>query len=562
MLRKTVLPSTVVLMLLVPVISLSQVTLQPFLSGLSSPILLTNAHDGSNRLFIVQQGGKIMVLQPGSSTPTLFLDITANVVSGGEQGLLGLTFHRQYTTNRKFYVCYTRAGDGAEIVSEFLVSTTNPNVADPASERVLLVVPDPFPNHNGGMVEFGPDGYLYISFGDGGSANDPGNRAQDINQLLGKILRIDINTPVGTPYLSPSTNPFFGTTPGRDEIYAYGFRNTWRFSFDRATGQLWAGDVGQDQREEVDIVTLGGNYGWRTYEGTLCTGLNPTQCTGVGFVGPILEYGHTGGRCSITGGYVYRGPSGALPAGNYVYGDYCTGEIFLWNGTSAQMVMDTALNISSFGEDESGEVYVVGLGGTISKFINPNPCPLPAPAGLAPSGIVANSRPTLSWNAVPGAADYLLYLIPTADAILGNPAPSPITVATNSYTPPSALTQLDYAWTVAARSPSCGTSAFAPAKLFTIGGSCPLSPPSAMTPTGTAPPLPTFTWSSVANASLYVLYVVNASNSSIVLQKLVASPSYTATTALPSGNYAWVAFAYNSSCNASATSNVRTFVVP
>jgi hypothetical protein len=336
--------------------------------GLSSPLLLTNARDGSHRRFIVEQGGVIKVLQPDTAGPWVFLNITTKVLSGGEQGLLGLAFHPQYLTNRRFFVNYTRKPDGATVIAEYKASVGNPNVAD-TTETVLLVIPQPFANHNGGMVEFGPDGFLYIGMGDGGAGNDPGNRAQDINNLLGKILRIDVDTPNGqVPYSSPPSNPFFGATPGADEIYAVGMRNPWRFSFDRVTGELYVGDVGQSAREEIDIVTSGGNYGWRIWEGNNCTGNDPTLCNPAGFVFPIVEYSHTGGRCSVTGGYVYRGSRWNLPVGGYVYGDYCTGEIFLHlNGTSTR-VLDRPINISSFGEDEAGEVYVVGLGGTVHRF--------------------------------------------------------------------------------------------------------------------------------------------------------------------------------------------------
>jgi glucose/arabinose dehydrogenase len=272
------------------------IQLEPVLTGLSSPLYLTSARDGTNRLFIVEQPGTIKVLQPGATTPTVFLDITSRVLSGGEQGLLGLAFHPQYTTNRRFFLDYTRQPDGATVIAEYQASTTDPNVAG-TSETVLLVIPQPFANHNGGMIEFGPDGFLYIGMGDGGSGNDPGNRAQNINELLGKILRIDIDHPSGSlPYSSPPDNPFFGATPGRDEIYAVGFRNPFRFSFDRLTGQLFAGDVGQAAREEVDIVTRGGNYGWRVFEGTLCTNLDPALCSSGSYVAPIAQYGHTGGR--------------------------------------------------------------------------------------------------------------------------------------------------------------------------------------------------------------------------------------------------------------------------
>jgi glucose/arabinose dehydrogenase len=349
--------------------------LQPFLSGLSSPLYITNAGDGTNRLFIVEQGGIIKVVQPGSTTPTVFLNITSRVLSGGERGLLGLAFHPQYSTNRRFFVNYTRQTDGATVIAEYTASTGNPNVAN-TTENVFLVIAQPFSNHNGGMIEFGQDGFLYIGMGDGGSANDPGNRAQNINDLLGKMLRINVDVPDGaTPYSSPPTNPFFGSTPGRDEIYAVGLRNPFRWSFDRVTGQLIAGDVGQGAREEVDIITLGGNYGWRVFEGTLCTNLGPPSCASPGFTHtpPITEYSHSGGRCSITGGYVYRGSSGTFAAGTYLFADFCTGEIFQFFDSTQSVLMDTSLSISSFGEDEAGELYVVNLGGTVLKMANTTP---------------------------------------------------------------------------------------------------------------------------------------------------------------------------------------------
>jgi hypothetical protein len=255
------------------------------------------------------------------------------------------------------------------------------------------VILQPFANHNGGMIEFGPDQFLYIGMGDGGSANDPGNRAQNINDLLGKILRIDVDQSVGgVPYSSPADNPFFGVTAGRDEIYAIGMRNPFRFSFDRITGQLFAGDVGQNAREEVDIITRGGNYGWRVMEGSICNpGFGGGVCAPIG-IAPVAEYAHSTGRCSITGGYVYRGSQFSLPFGAYVYGDFCTGEIFMLSGGSAGVLLDTALNISSFGEDEAGEIYVVGLDGTINRISNPNPPPaVPAPV-IQSAGLIRHSN--------------------------------------------------------------------------------------------------------------------------------------------------------------------------
>lgn len=352
----------------------ANIRLQRVVSGLTNPVFVTNAHDGTNRLFILEQDGKIKVLQPGANTPTVFLNITSRVLSGGERGLLGLAFHPHYPANPRFYVDYTRAGDGATVIAEYQVSR-NRNVAIPV-ETVLLVIPQPYPNHNGGMLAFGPDGYLYIGMGDGGSGYDPENRAQNINELLGKILRIDVNHANGrVPYSSPSTNPFWGTAPGADEIYAYGLRNPWRFSFDRLTGHLYAGDVGQDHREEVDLIIRGGNYGWRSWEGTFCTGFSPdVACTGAGFIFPITEYNtHELGRCSITGGYVYRGLAASLPLGSYVFGDFCSGEIFLLANNSVSILLHTSLAISSFGEDEHGEIFLVNLGGTIDRIASTPP---------------------------------------------------------------------------------------------------------------------------------------------------------------------------------------------
>jgi glucose/arabinose dehydrogenase len=368
----------------------ARIQLEQVVGGLSSPIYVTNAKDTSNRLFIVEKPGRIKVLQPGATSPTVFLDIVSRVRSAeSERGLLGLAFHPQFVMNRRFFVNYTRQPDGATVISEFRVSATNPNVAE-TTETVLLTIPQPFANHNGGMIEFGPDELLYIGMGDGGDAFDPGNRAQNIEELLGKMLRIDVDRPAGgLPYSSPADNPFFGSTPGRDEIYAVGLRNPWRFSFDRATGQLIAGDVGQGQREEIDIITRGGNYGWRVFEGTVCTNRGPASCATPGFTAPIAEYAHTNGRCSITGGYVYRGVRSTFPTGAYIYGDFCTGEIFMLRGSAQTPVIDAGFNISSFGEDEAGELYVVNIGGSVHRIVETNS---PPPVALSIDSAVVRRR--------------------------------------------------------------------------------------------------------------------------------------------------------------------------
>ena len=363
--------------------------LQPFLTGLNRPVMIRGSNDGTKRLFILQQTGLIRVVQQGSVTPTDFMNlsskITVPVSSSDERGLLGLVFHPQYASNGKFYVNYTRVGDGATVVSEYRVSASNPNQGDLATERILFTVPQPFSNHNGGNLNFGADGYLYIGMGDGGSSNDPGNRAQNPSQLLGKMLRIDVNVPANSPvqYLIPPTNPFTGantarcdngsTTSGNtcQEIWTLGMRNPWRWSFDRGTNTLWVADVGQNAVEEVNIIPNGGgNYGWRVYEGTSCTGNDPGLCNPANYIMPAFQYTHTGGRCSITGGYVYRGTQGSLPAGAYTYADYCSGEIW-YRTTSQQIVLlqDTPRNVISFGEDDDSEIYVCYSNGQIDKIV-------------------------------------------------------------------------------------------------------------------------------------------------------------------------------------------------
>jgi uncharacterized protein (TIGR03437 family) len=352
----------------------TNIQLQQVAIGFSSPVLVTNARDGSNRLFIVEQTGKIRVLQPEATIPTDFLNITNKIVSGGERGLLGLAFHPNFKTNRKFYVNYTRSGDGATVVSEFQASAGNRDVAE-TTERIVITIAQPFSNHNGGMIEFGPDGYLYIGMGDGGSGNDPGNRSQNINDLLGKMLRIDINRTEGAlQYGIPPDNPFAGATAGRDEIFAVGVRNPWRWSFDRLSGQLYVADVGQGVKEWVHIVERGKNYGWATWEGTRCNAQKPAgapECAALPLIPPLLEYDHTAGRCSITGGYVYRGARFTFPYGAYIYGDYCTGEIWQFVNGQNTLLLDATFSLSSFGEDEGGEIYVSALNtGVIYRLTN------------------------------------------------------------------------------------------------------------------------------------------------------------------------------------------------
>jgi glucose/arabinose dehydrogenase len=336
--------------------------------GLSRPTFATHAGDGTGRLFVVEKAGRIRIVAGGTTQSQPFLDITDRVgSSGSEQGLLSVAFHPQYRANGLFFVDYTDR-NGNTMISRFHISA-DANRADPSSERTVLTVDQPEANHNGGQLAFGPDGYLYIGMGDGGGAGDRHGRqgnGQNRATLLGKILRIDVNGK--SPYAMPPDNPFVGQSGVRPEIWAIGLRNPWRFSFDRATGDLFIADVGQNQLEEVNFQPVhsrgGQNYGWRIMEGSEC--FNPsTGCNKTNLVLPVVEYSHDFG-CSITGGYRYRGKNIPALDGVYFFGDYCSGRVWTLTGDAQAgwtktEVLQTKDNISSFGEDEGGELYLMGL---------------------------------------------------------------------------------------------------------------------------------------------------------------------------------------------------------
>ncbi len=365
----------------------TQVTFTPVVSGLFAPVFMTSP-PGDPRLFIVEQGGTIRVFKDGALLPTPFLSIDAAVVGGGEQGLLGLAFHPDYPRDNRFFIYYTAetspAGAGAQVVAEYKTSAENPDVADAASEVRLMEIADFAGNHNGGMLAFGRDGYLYIGSGDGGGGGDPQQTGQDDASLLGKILRIDVNE--AGRYAIPADNPFADSPGGpadpRPEIWARGLRNPWRFSFDRQNGDLYIGDVGQDSIEEVSYYPADGapgpNFGWSSMEGTSC--FNPgSGCDQSGKQMPISEYAHGNNRTSVTGGYVYRG--GCMPdmQGTYVFGDYGSGEIwgFAYTGTpnnSPPLLYrhDRGDDISAFGEDARGEIYFLSHAGTLLRMV-PDP---------------------------------------------------------------------------------------------------------------------------------------------------------------------------------------------
>ncbi|MFZ2445223.1 MAG: PQQ-dependent sugar dehydrogenase [Syntrophobacteraceae bacterium] len=328
-------------------------------TGLSQPTSITQPPDKSGRLFVTLQRGRVMVLK-GDLPASTFLDLTSLVSCCGERGLLSIAFHPDYVKNGFFFVNYTDA-NGDTVVARYRVSS-NPDRADPASAQVLLKVEQPYPNHNGGLLLFGPDGYLYIGMGDGGSGGDPGNRAQNLGTLLGKMLRIDVNGKA--PYAIPPDNPFLKNPAARPEIWAYGLRNPWRFSFDRRTGDLFIADVGQDKWEEVNFQPAsskgGENYGWRLMEGNHCFN-PPANCNQGDLVLPIAEYGHALG-CSITGGYIYLGEKIPGLQGAYLYADYCSGRIWgarrLDGGKwEPEQLLASPYRISTFGEDGEGEIY-------------------------------------------------------------------------------------------------------------------------------------------------------------------------------------------------------------
>ena len=361
----------------VTALPLAQLDLEPAFPELSFErmVVLTYADDGTERLFLVEQPGRIMVFENRADVEdaSLFLDIRERVSDrGNEEGLLGLAFDPEFSANGYLYVYYSAASPRRSVVSRFSVSSDGLS-GDPSSETVVLEVPQPFSNHNGGQILFGPDGYLYIGLGDGGSGGDPRNNGQNPGTLLGTILRIDVRAldEEGT-YRIPPDNPFVdGTGEARPEIWAYGLRNPWRFTFDRETGDLWAADVGQNRFEEVDVIKPGLNYGWNIMEGNECFG--SSACDDGGLEPPIFVYDR-GGGCSVTGGYVYRGTRLPSLYGAYVYGDFCSGKIWALRMENGEVVehiqlIDSRLSIPSFAEDPTGEMLVLSFDGRIYKFV-------------------------------------------------------------------------------------------------------------------------------------------------------------------------------------------------
>ena len=349
------------------------ITLQSFATGFDSPVEITNA--GDSRLFVVQKGGLIRILNSnGTVNSTPFLNLSTLISSGGERGLLGLAFHPNYTTNGYFFVNYTNTS-GNTVIARYSVNSGNPDIAN-TTGTILMTISQPYSNHNGGSIKFGSDSYLYIGMGDGGSGGDPGNRAQNINENLGKMLRIDVNSTVAPFYTSPATNPYIGIA-GNDEIWAIGLRNPWKFSFNRLNGDLWIADVGQGAIEEINKIinplpNTGINFGWRCYEGN--STYNTSGCAPSSTMTfPFAQYARSGGACSVTGGYFYTGSTYPNFQNKYFFTDYCDDKIRMVN--SAGVITTTTSfsgnNFVTFGEDVNGELYIAGISsGTIYKIID------------------------------------------------------------------------------------------------------------------------------------------------------------------------------------------------
>ncbi|NWF89255.1 MAG: PQQ-dependent sugar dehydrogenase [Ignavibacteriaceae bacterium] len=382
----------------------SQITIHNAFPNLtfSNPLDLQNSADGTNRIFVVEQTGIIYVFENYSdvSVKKIFLDISDSVSSGGEMGLLGLAFHPNYENNGYFFVNYTKSQPYRRtLIVRFQVSSTNSDSADRHSSKILMEIPQPYSNHNGGQLSFGPDGYLYIALGDGGSGGDPQNNAQNKSSLLGKLLRIDVDQAQGNKnYSIPIDNPFVNNNQGyKEEIFAFGLRNPWRFSFDIPSNRLWCADVGQDAWEEIDLIVKGGNYGWRCYEGSHDYDLD--GCTSTEYIPPVWEYSHQEGS-SITGGFVYRGSNIPELFGKYIYADFISRKIWAltYDGVNPavnQLLLTANGSISSFGVDENNELYICSFNGRIYKLKSNSS--IDAPSNLR---VVSNSPTSieLEWN--------------------------------------------------------------------------------------------------------------------------------------------------------------------
>ncbi len=544
----------------------------PNLPNFALPLGIENAKDGSNRLFVVEQKGKIFVFQnsPTVSTRKLFIDL-ADVVSqgGGEMGLLGLAFHPNYKNNGYFYVNYTTTKGYprlTSVTSRFSVSASNKDSAVRSSELVLHTVQQPHDNHNGGCIKFGPDGYLYISYGDGGSGGDPLNRAQNLDSLLGKILRIDVDNPTdGKNFGIPASNPYTSSpNANRRQVFAHGLRNVWRMSFDAVTGKLWGGDVGQGQWEEIDIIESGKNYGWKVLEGKHCYSPS-SNCDSSNKVMPVIEYRHSEGNLSVTGGYVYRGSRTPGLYGKYIYGDYGTGRIWMADEANPtptnQLLIDSVKPnrlLSTFGVDENDELYFTAFyPGRLWTIESTQPT-LAAPTLIAPKNDSVNAPTTLtfSWNSVATATSYDIQ-VSTSSAFTSTVKDSTVTGTFATFILSNST---QYYWRVRAKN-STLTSSWTSSRTFTTF--TPLTAPILIAPKNDsveAPITMTLRWNAVNTATSYeVMTAVDPGFTQVVRDTTVTGTSVTMQFASGTMHF-WKVRAKNAS-QTSEWSETRTFTV-
>lgn len=490
------------------------------------PTDIAHAGDGSGRLFIVQRSGLISILKNGVVLPSPFLDIRALTKSENECGLLGMAFPPGFATKRYFYVSYTDTNCQNSVIARYRVSPGSADLADPGSAVPVLTVPQPAPVHNGGQIRFGPDGFLYISFGDGGTGGDPQNLSQTLSVLNGKILRIDTEGATIGPYRVPPNNPFNGNPQARSEIWAYGLRNPWRFSFDRQTGDLWIGDVGQDQREEIDFQPAGSpggqNYGWRIMEGNSCYSPS-TNCPSAGLTPPVLDYGHNNGDVSIIGGFVYRGTANPGLRGTYVYGDFGSGRI--WGlrpngqGWANRLLIDTPINMSTFGEDEAGELYVASAGSAEMWRIGPLlPAGAPAIVSPSPAQNITVSAVTFQWQAVTNATGWLIGITAQpGGATVFQGVLSGANVLSTLVNLPDGSYQFSLRGCNGGYDPgNCGPASTVP---FTVNIAKPATAPSITAPSnGAAFTISTlqFTWTAVAGVSGYEVELTDVAGGGLI----------------------------------------------
>lgn len=544
----------------------------PNLPNFSLPLGIENAKDGTNRLFVVEQKGKIFVFQnsPTVSTRKLFIDLSDVVSqSGGEMGLLGLAFHPNYKNNGYFYVNYTTTKGYprlTSVTSRFLVSASNKDSAVRSSELIIHTVQQPYDNHNGGCIKFGPDGYLYISYGDGGSGGDPQNRAQNLDSLLGKILRIDIDNPSdGKNFGIPASNPYASSpNANRKQVFAYGLRNVWRMSFDAVTGKLWGGDVGQGTWEEIDIIESGKNYGWKILEGKHC--YSPSSgCDSSNKVMPVIEYRHSEGNLSVTGGYIYRGSRTPGLYGKYIYGDYGTGRIWMADEANPtptnQLLIDSVKPnrlLSTFGVDENDELYFTAFyPGRLWTIESTQPT-LAAPTLIAPKNDSTNAPTTLtfSWNSVATATSYDIQ-VSTSSAFTSTIKDSSVTGTSATFILSNST---QYYWRVRAKN-STLTSSWSSTRTFTTY--TPLTAPILIAPKNDsveAPITMTLSWNAVSGATSYeVMTAIDPGFTQVVRDTTVTGTSVTMLFASGTMHF-WKVRAMNSA-ETSEWSEMRTFTV-